>query len=485
MEFKDLEFIFSETYSKVIFLLLLGWLLFSTFYVIRLKVIGDTKKYNVQLYDSIPSIFTTLGVLGTFVGIFFGLIKFDVNNITESIPVLLEGMKTAFSTSIIGILLALIFSIVSKLVQRSIERKESSVAFDEISALNNIAEILQGMKTEASENANKLNTALIGETDESLSTQIVKVRNQLSDSLTNQTQQIRALDAVQKALGGDEETSLLTQIRKLRDEQGEYARETRKDVESILQAMTQNNELISDKFDEFSELLAKSNTEALVEVMKQATEEFNAQMKELIDRLVKENFEELNKSVQNMITWQEENKEMIRKLTEQFKGVSEDFKVTSESLQTITNNTQKLTDENSYLTKLIKELQEVMINDTKFTEITNKIAETVDTLKENTEAFDETTNKLNDWVRNQMNFRDSVDALLVRLEEIEKIRDINGEFWNNTKQQLEEGVAIIRRGNELLSEDLDNINQEFYNRLNDTLQNLDTLIQRIIVNYEG
>ena len=50
--------------------------------------------------------------------------------------------------------------------------------------------------------------------------------------------------------------------------------------------MNKNNELIREKFDEFSELLAKSNTEALVEVMKQATEEFNAQMSELINKLV-------------------------------------------------------------------------------------------------------------------------------------------------------------------------------------------------------
>jgi len=132
---------------------------------------------------------------------------------------------------------------------------------------------------------------------------------------------------------------------------------------------------------------------------------------------------------------------------------------------------------------LIEELQEVMIDDKKFQEIVNKLTSTIDTLQENTEAFDETTNKLNNWVKNQMNFSDSVSKLLTRLEEIEKIKDINEVFWNNTKTQLNEGVAIIANANNRLATDLEEINAEFYERLNDTLQNLDTLIQRIITNY--
>jgi hypothetical protein len=79
-----------------------------------------------------------------------------------------------------------------------------------------------------------------------------------------------------------------------------------------------------------------------------------------------------------------------------------------------------------------------------------------------------------------MNFSDSVAKLLTRLEKIEKIKDINDVFWNDTKKQLKEGVGMIKEANERLAGDLENINTEFYTRLNDTLQNLDTLIQRII-----
>ncbi len=244
--------------------------------------------------------------------------------------------------------------------------------------------------------------------------------------------------------------------------------------------MNKNNELLQKKFDEFSELLAKNNTEALVEVMKSATEQFNTQMSALIEKLVQENFQELNNSVNRMNKWQQENKKMISDLTSKFNDVSKDFEVSSVSIKEITENTNKLTDENSHLTKLIKDLQKVMIDDTKFSEITSNLTNTVEILKENTEAFDDTTNKLNEWIKSEHNFKDSVEILIDRLREIEKIKDINGEFWKNTETQLNKGLGVITQASNELRENLDEVNNEFKEQLNQTLVSLDELIQRII-----
>lgn len=471
-----------ETYMIAIYGLLASWTLFSIYYTIRVWTKG-VNRIIPYVYDTIPNVFTTIGVLGTFVGIYFGLLNFDVENITESIPSLLEGLKTAFTTSIWGISLSLVFGKISQVVLRSAEQKLPPKPTDELAALQEINETLSESRKETNSNLQTLNKSLIGETDDSVSTQLVKLRNQFSDLQTTNEKQNDALNKVQQALGGDEETSLLTQIQKLRAEQTEIAKDTKKNVDWIVESMNKNNELISKKFDEFSELLAKNNTEALVEVMKRATEEFNAQMSALIEKLVQENFQELNNSVQRMNDWQQENKEMITQLTNQFTKVSEDFQIASGSIKEITENTSKLTNDNSHLTKLIEELQKVMIDDTKYQEIVGQLTSTINTLKENTDAFDETTNKLNDWVRNQMNFTDSVAKLLTRLEEIDRIKDINEVFWENTKKQLNEGVSVIEKASKRLSSDVENINEEFYERLNDTLQNLDTLIQRIIANY--
>ena len=45
------------------------------------------------IIETIPSFVSTLGVLGTFVGITMGLYYFDTSNLTTSIPLLLRKIK--------------------------------------------------------------------------------------------------------------------------------------------------------------------------------------------------------------------------------------------------------------------------------------------------------------------------------------------------------------------------------------------------------
>ncbi len=56
----------------------------------------------------------TVGIFGTFFGILLGLYNFNVDDISGSIPPLLEGMKLAFVTSIAGMLSSLAITIVQK-----------------------------------------------------------------------------------------------------------------------------------------------------------------------------------------------------------------------------------------------------------------------------------------------------------------------------------------------------------------------------------
>ena len=60
--------------------------------------------------EQLPSIVSTLGVIGTFLGITLGLTDFDPKDISASIPTLLEGLKTAFFTSLAGMTGSLILS---------------------------------------------------------------------------------------------------------------------------------------------------------------------------------------------------------------------------------------------------------------------------------------------------------------------------------------------------------------------------------------
>ena len=241
--------------------------------------------------------------------------------------------------------------------------------------------------------------------------------------------------------------------------------------------------LVTNKFDEFSELLKKSNTEALVNVMKKVTEEFQKQMNDLISRLVQENFAKLNESVEKLNTWQEENKAMIESLTKQYYQMEQDFEGTSNTMQEVSDHTQKLVGNGGRLAQLVNALEEAMVNDKKFIEISKNLSESASLTKDGIEKQEAITNKLNDWVRGVQVFKDDVQRLINKLEELNSIRNYNEQFWQSTKKSMEEGVGIIQSGSEELNNQIRSIDQSFYNRLNATLASLDNLIAAMAGKY--
>ena len=252
------------------------------------------------------------------------------------------------------------------------------------------------------------------------------------------------------------------------------------EVLEIEDKMSDTNTLLERKFDEFSELLKKNNTEALVEVMKRVTEEFQKQMNDLISKLVQENFAQLNKSVEKLNIWQQENKEMIQSLTSQYKQMADSFENTSTSLNKVKDDTKSLVSEGGKLDQLVNSLNDVIIKDEKFIEISTNLQKTADLSKSNMENFDESTRKLNDWVKQQRNFSDAVAVLIQKLEEINEIRNYASTFWKDTKTGMNEAVGIIKNGSQDLNKQLSNLDQQFYMRLSTTLAQLDACIQALI-----
>lgn len=66
-----------------------------------------------KLMDMLPDILTSLGILGTFVGLVWGLKDFEPTNydtMTNSVASLVDGIKVAFLTSIYGLSLSLVYS---------------------------------------------------------------------------------------------------------------------------------------------------------------------------------------------------------------------------------------------------------------------------------------------------------------------------------------------------------------------------------------
>lgn len=92
-------------------LLQIVWALYAFYQLNKLKNYDSRQKINYYSFESIPSTFVTIGLFGTCLGIAIGLYHFDVNptNIKSSVQLLLRGLKSAFFTTILGLLLSLIF----------------------------------------------------------------------------------------------------------------------------------------------------------------------------------------------------------------------------------------------------------------------------------------------------------------------------------------------------------------------------------------
>lgn len=100
---------------------------------------------NEHLFDFIPHLFPTLGILFTFLGIAIGLWNFDSNNIEKSIPELMNGLKTAFLVSIFGVLLLVFFSFWTNIKKKQLEE---GVLSEETKAIYKLIEAINGLKSD-------------------------------------------------------------------------------------------------------------------------------------------------------------------------------------------------------------------------------------------------------------------------------------------------------------------------------------------------
>ncbi len=72
---------------------------------------------HTPLAETLPGLFTSLGILGTFIGLMNGLGGLDVSDAArtmESIPQMIGGMTFAFTTSIVGVACSIAFNILNR-----------------------------------------------------------------------------------------------------------------------------------------------------------------------------------------------------------------------------------------------------------------------------------------------------------------------------------------------------------------------------------
>ena len=316
-------------------------------------------KRGTRFVENAPTLMTSMGIIGTFLGIVIGLIGFDVNQIDASIPVLLEGLKTAFLTSVAGMIGAVIFKWLDACWLAG--RREPEGAAEEVSP-----------------------------------GQILKALNDSNEHLIS----------VRDALAKDSDSSLVGVVQRMRSDLSDRANDERRDREAF------QAKLFSE-MQNFADLLSKSATEAVIEALKGVIQDFNKNLTEQFG----DNFKRLDESVQKLVTWQQQYMVQLEAMSAQYGEGVKAIDATRESVQTISERTAEIPNHMSALQDVVMtnqhQIQELQRHLEAFVTMRDKATEAIPTIdKHLNEVGENLSNAANDMklvmLEGATSFKDSV-----------------------------------------------------------------------------
>jgi hypothetical protein len=221
-------------------------------------------RYHPKVVELGPTILTTLGIFGTFLGVAIGLSHFDTSNVQSSVPALLAGLKTAFWASVFGVGAA-----VQLKLREFIAGIRSKDKASQASPLNVLVDIRE---------------ALAGYGDTSLVQQIRLLRGDINDGLVHE----------------------ITQLRRASVDKMEALRLGQRDVVTQLEAQ----ELV---LNTALKAIAAGASEAIVGGLEKVVLSFN----ETVAGQFGENYRDLNQAVTQLLAWQNDYRDTIQSMTNQ------------------------------------------------------------------------------------------------------------------------------------------------------------------------
>lgn len=348
-----------------------------------------------RLHHFATSLLITTGICFTFYGISQGLVSFNVNDIENSLPRLIEGIKTAFLVSVVGVFGAIvlkIFELIFELIFRAKvdESKEYSLADVVAHELG----ILDALSKQISQNEQNLNA-----------------QNEMNARLI-------------KAISGDEDSSLLGQIKNLR-----------------MDTNDKFSELVRE-FRGFASTMAENNQKALIEALSAVIKDFNDKLTEQFG----ENFKELNSAVSKLVLWQENYKNHIESSESLLENISQTLSKQSEDyrlLATSTNDFIASSKEILSVVKNIKEQRELLSTNA------SSLANVLENLKEN---LPEIMNKINEFSQASLDNYEKISNENAKLSE--HFQRVNNEIISSTSEQRQALLAEFKEASVALQSEL-------------------------------
>ncbi len=265
--------------------------------------IGDVEDYlneeemdnhiHKRLLEMVPDIFTSLGILGTFVGLVWGLKNFDPANyevMTNSVSALVDGIKVAFLTSIYGIALSIVYtygmkseySFMTEELQGFLARFHSHVMPSAENESRNLLVSSQKIQTAAMNQMAEQFSVQMADSFEKVITPTFKKMNDSLDTLVSSVTQCQE-DAIRQILD--------TFLKEMNDSFGVQFSDFGKTLSQLKDAQADNVNYTTNLYQAMSRQLSDSYTQH-EQAMKRIMEDTGASQKEYIDmakRIIQDN----------------------------------------------------------------------------------------------------------------------------------------------------------------------------------------------------
>lgn len=423
-----------------------------------------------------PTLMTSLGILGTFIGIVIGLLHFDTANIDGSIPALLEGLKTAFITSVIGLLAAILFNSLNSALFSKRRQEQTSLTKEDITP----ADIYTSLEAQRENTAN-LYQGLVGGEEGSLIGQIKILRADLS-SLGSQQRTLTTIEEKLQLLcdgiTGTEEGSLIGQLKLLRVENQEQLVSLNRQITDFSSNQEQRSAAFEEKLftalNEFADMMSRAATEQIIEALKDVITEFNNKLTEQFG----ENFKALDESVKKLVVWQEQYKNHVEVMSDQYKQSVESLVDTRQAVagiwqecENIPRTMQELKDVLEVNQHQIAELQRHL---EAFLQMRDAAVEAVPTIKGQLDLIGDHLTSSTAQVQERLHevsedlLRGSNEMRVSLAEGAEHFRD----SVSTTQQAFNELSSNVQKASEELSSTMDDMATDFNTRTRETLDTM-------------
>lgn len=422
--------------------------------IMAILAIIDIKTTKTPNHRDFKSIIMTLGVLGTFVGVFIGLLDFDINNIEASIPHLLDGLKIAFYTSIVGMTIAILISIYQRSIGFKIDNKDN---LDFITIQSKKLDKLDELVNIATANLESKNVLL--EIKE-----ILKKSELLTVSNTN----------------------INDTLKKIQDS---ISQDIVKQIDSLSKSLVKEIEKLSNDFS--SDVICSTNN---------LSNEFT----NTINLHFSENFKRFNKAVDNLLDWQEEHKKNIldsndilaqsaksvKAVDEIISKIIERDEKTIELYKEVSNIMQEYKSQNIILDEKLQSmrdlgngaLQALKFMNTFFNDLNNHLKSTNETLITNTKATIDNVfistikdfESINKNIINNIKNRDetllkTIESSTKRVQNLSNSMLDSNKFISQSYQKLNKDLELNTKAiSQNTSEMISSINKEGIKHLKNT-----------------